>query len=156
MYMWWKSRDKIDDELDLYEKGRKLRIDEELSEWRRSQKNRATDDVIAYTEEVRRHKLTIVGEIKDQQLQLSLIEQRIVQAQSDYESRAQLRERTSKVEREKFEAVLAEKNTYIKHLEGENANLVKESEGILLKLTEALGTAAGKENVTKVVGFGPS
>ena len=175
--MFWgneKTKEKIDTELSLYEKRRKLEIDEQLSEWRRSQKNRAVEEVLSETEAVRQNaqkffmkfhedEVSFRVEFAEKNKTLSLLDAEIdkkkglsAQVQTDFEARGLLRDRAAKAEKEKADAVGAEKDAMITLLKAENTDLRTNYNTLLGKAVESLGKAADKEAVTKVVGFGPS
>ena len=172
--MWFKTKTKVDSELDLYKGRRKLEIDEELSEWRRSQKNRATQEVMEETETIRQNAQAMTKEAHEAEkthavklvstkAELQSLEDKktaklaeIAQAETDFEARGLLRDRACKAEKERAELVAAEKDKHIAHLETHLKSVTDQNNGLLATLAKALGDAAGKEVTTKVVGFGPS
>ena len=172
--MLFKTESKVDNELALYEKRRKLEIDEKLSEYRRAEKNKAVDEIKAYadTEVINARKMFSDGHeaVKafavskaERQTELALLDEKkaakvaeITQVEKDFEARGLLRDRAIKAEKEKEAAIMAEKDKHIVFLEKSVETLSKQNEGILAKMAESLGKAADKESVTKVVGFGPS
>lgn len=169
-----KNKTSVENELSLYEKRRKLEIDETLSEYRRSEKNKSVQEVkahsdnlisgarAAFSEEHEKDKAHAVAKAKREAEIATLEEKRlakvaeIAQAEKDFEARGLLRDRAIKAEKEKEAAVMAEKDKHIAFLEASNKTLSEQNAGLLTKAVEALGKAADKEVMTKVVGFGPS
>lgn len=174
MFFNVKTKEKVDDELSLYEKRRKLEIDEQLSEWRRSQKNRAVEATVTETEELRvnaqklfakarKDEVDYVVKAAEKDAALASLDAEIAskkalteQVQTDFEARGLLRDRAARAEKEKADAVIAEKDAMITLLKAENTDLRTNYNTLLGKAVESLGKAADKESVTKVVGFGPS
>lgn len=175
----FKSREErksdIDKELGHYADQRKQAIDEEISEWRRSQKNRAVEDVVRTTEETRVAKQKMLSEhanavanheasktkrateIAGLDTEFETKKARNEAAERDFEARSAMRERLSKAEREAhdreiegFKAVVSEKDATISRLEDQ----IKQAHGLTEKAVVALGEAASKDHSTKVVGFG--
>ena len=165
---------RIEKRLALYEARRKQEIDEKLSEYRRSEKNKAVDEVKAHAdaslaksremfkEQHEAEKAHEVAKVARKAELVSLDDQRaakvreIAQAQTDFESRGLLRDRAQKAEKEKGDAVLAEKDKHIAHLEKTVETLINTHTSALTEAVKHLGSASNKECVTKVVGFGPS
>lgn len=165
---------RIDKRLALYEAKRKQEIAEDISEFRRSQKNRAVEEILANAEAwrvdtqkkfanfhsedkahgvmlaMRKAEVAALDEAKATKLR------EIDMAQKDFEARGQLRDRAQKAEKEKSDAVLAEKDAMIAFLKTELSETKTTLNALLGKAIESLGKAADKEAVTKVVGFGPS
>jgi hypothetical protein len=149
----------IDKRLAVYEARRKLEIDEKLSEYRRSEKNHAVEELSTDHEARKSHAVAVATRKAD----LAALEgqkifkiREIEQAQHDFESRGLLRDRAQKAEKEKYDAVLEEKNAHIKYVEAALKTSQEQVSGLLGKAVEHLGKAADKDAVTKVVGFGPS
>lgn len=149
----------IDKKLAVYESRRKLEIDEKLSEYRRSEKNHALDELSGDHEARKAHAVAVAertAELNALDEKKAAKSREIEQAQTDFESRGLLRDRAQKAEREKHDAIVAEKNNHIAHVEASLKTLQEQTTGLLAKAVEHLGSAADKESVTKVVGFGPS
>ena len=165
---------RIDKKLELYEASRKLEIDEKLSEYRRKVKNDSVDAVKVFADEIMSGaRAAFSGEIKAvkshtesvsaRQTEISMLDAQIVSkkaeavaADKDFEARGLLRERAVKAEREKDAVIIAEKDKMIALLEAQLKTVTSETTGLLKEAVKSLGSAADKEAVTKVVGFGPS
>jgi len=169
-----KNKTDVETELSLYEKRRKLEIDEALSEYRRSEKNKAVQEVKNYSDALTNNSRELfIAEheaekqhymaVADYSAELASLDDlkdakaaEIEQVEKDFEARGLLRDRAIKAEKEKENAVMAEKDKHIAFLEASNKTLSEQNTGLLSKVVEALGKAADKEAITKVVGFGPS
>jgi hypothetical protein len=149
----------VDKRLAVYESRRKLEIDEVLSDYRRSQKNKAVKELEDSHETLKDHAVAVAT----RKAEISALDERkaskareIEQVQTDFDSRGLLRDRAQKAEKEKHDAIIVEKDKHIAHVQASLKVVQEQFSGLLAEAVKSLGKAADKESVTKVVGFGPS
>jgi len=161
---------KIDQKLALYESRRKLEIDEQLSEYRRREKNHALADVKDFQDsrvEIARqreadHK-TYSAEKQKREEELAKLDGEIVARKAVEETQRIHRKLTEDARKERHEAelagkeeVIAEKDKHIKHLEATIEKLLDGGIKVIESSVKGLGDAAGKDHSTKVIGLGHS
>jgi hypothetical protein len=173
MSIFKKTKSDADKEIELYQNRRKLEVDESVSEWRRSQKNRAVEDVIKTAEESRiaaqklfkTHQVDVLAHteaVAARTAELAALDAKaeakraiLAQVEKDYEGRGILRDRACKAEKASHDAVITEKDKHIAHLTASLKDLNEQHKGLLSVAIGHLGKAADKDAaVTKVVGFG--
>lgn len=163
-----KDKESIDKEIALYEKRRKLEIDESLSEYRRKEKNDALAEAKSFQDGRLAHAATRAKEEAAHEAtklakatELANLTGEITARKAVEETQKAHRKLTEDArkeafekEREGFTSLVTEKDARISFLETLVTKLTTEDDKNVAALISSLGDAASKDHSTKVVGLG--